>query len=277
MNDPVRTAAAFSATLANQAQRFVTPFAARFRSCVEILALSEALVSQQHKEQRSTYENGDVLIWGIGTRTIKTYRATVYLASLGHGTQGVILARTLIEDALTVAWVDSNRDEALRLMDMHERHSKHLWGKLLAERNLDLGNFASLTPLDPEELKKMAKAFGQYGERSWTGHRNLISLYKAIRGDWNPPNERDLLDHVVEVDLRYANLRTHNTALSIGRPQDIGNSHLYDASESTDDIPSALLLGFWAFAHATKHMLREPYRDQFMALYYERMPSFFGG
>lgn len=252
------------------------PYGDRFESSWDLYALSERLLkAQQDDESTSRYENGDVLIWGIGTRSIKTYRAALYVAGLGHGPQAIILCRSLIEDALTATWATANRDEALRLMDLHERHTAHLHRTRFIERNLDLGELADLPSIGPEDLKEMNETFNKFGTNHWTGHRNLRELYDAVRVEWGTPNETHLLDHIIKVDLPYANQLVHNTASSLIRAQTVGEREVYDSGENFDHIPGSLLLAFWAFAHSVKRMLRAPYLGELESFYVARMPMFF--
>jgi hypothetical protein len=275
MDAGTRLATSLAPILSRHLLQFMVPCGDRFESCWQLYALSEQLLDRQKDDPASTYENGDILIWGTGTRAIKTFRGSLYLAGLGHGPQAVMLCRSLIEDALTAKWADENRDEALRLIGLHERHTQHLYAQRFASRKLDLGELAKLPPLRAAELQEMTATFNRFGTKGWTGHQGLHALYKDVRNSWGPANEIDLLDHVVEVDLAWANQTVHNTAMSLRRPKVTGNIELYDSGESSEDVAASLLLAFWGFAHAIKLMLRAPYRPEFEAFYYERMPSFF--
>ena len=257
--------------------RFVPAFADRFQSSWDLFGLSKTLVAQQHEDKNAGGpQDGDSLIWGTGTRSIKTYRGLLYLAALGHGPQAVMLARSLIEDTITTHWISENRQEAVRLIDLHERHNQHVASRILESRQLDLGELARLPRLSDAELAEMTSTFGEWGQWSWTGHRSLRSLYEVVRETWWHPNERDLLDHIVEIDLRYINQHVHNTAVSLARPLfPDGETALFTAEENDEDVAGALLIGFWAFANTHRLMLRTPYREPFVAFYQERMPTFF--
>ena len=147
-----------------------------------------------------------------------------------------MLNRALIENTLTLHWADRNRDEALRLMTLHEQHSDHLWRDVLASRELPLGSFADLPLSSEQEQADMHTTFGPHGTKSWTG-LSTYALHKSIRNTWGDENEQRLLDHVAAVSLRY---RTsgYSSAASLVRPQfPDEETILYDAGESARTLP----------------------------------------
>lgn len=255
--------------------RFVPPYADRFTSCWELFAISESLVQRQHDANLATVKEGDYLVWGAAASSIKTYKAALLLAALGHGTQAVMLDRSLIENALVIHWADRNRAEALRLMALHARNVDHGWRAVFEARDLDLGTLASVDPLTECERREIQASFGRYGNRSWTG-LSTYELYRDVRESWVDDNEMALLDHVFAVNLRYANLRLHSSVASMVFPDTTsGTTELYEAGESSEDISVALLLSFWAFAHALRAILAEPFRAELLRFYQSRMPTFF--
>jgi hypothetical protein len=109
--------------------------------------------------------------------------------------------------------------------------------------------------------------------KSWTG-LTTSALHKSIRETWGDANEQRLLDHIAAASLRYTNLRLHSTAASLVRPRAVDEAtSLYEAGESVDDIAGSLLVGFWAFANSCRLLLGD--RAELLALYDERMPTFF--
>jgi len=172
-------------------------------------------------------------------------------------------------------WADVNREEAIRVMELHTRHARQIWRDLFDARGFDVTAFAHLEPFTDEEQAEIRILFGPYATKSWTG-LSPYQLHKEVRDSWVNDNERVLLDHVFSVSLRYANLRLHSTSTSMIRPKETTEAALlYDAGESDEDIAVALLISFWALTHTLRHLLAEPLRGELMAFYYERMPTFF--
>lgn len=257
----------------NHTARFVPPYADRMLTSWELMDLAERL----SKVKVPGFEPGeaDVVLYGTAARGHKTYRALLYLCSLGFGPQAMMLARSLIEDALTARWTELHSDDAIERIVRHEKHMAYVFSETLKERKLDLGDLANLEPLTEDELKAAIEDFGKYGQRPWTGHRGLVELSKDLDEDWGDENERYLLGHVCAIHLRYVNLTLHNTAVSIAKPSYPNDvTAAYDAGESEDGIAGALMVGFWAFAHLFRVILRGELRDEFEAFYEQNMQSF---
>ena len=270
----VRVCGALLDTFRNHVARFVPPVADRLESCWELCAEGQRLSKVEIPDFR--HETADVILWGTALRGLKTYRAVLYLCSLGYGPQAMMLNRSLIEDTLTARWAELHREEAMERIARHERHNLYLWVETLKNRELDLGALADLAPLSEAEVGSARDDFGRYGERPWTGHRNIVNLFEDLAADWGDDNERDLLGHVRSIYLRYANLTVHNTASSISKPSFPDDTTIsYSAAESEDDVAGALLLAFWAFGQLFRVMLRGEQRDDFETFYAKRMPTFF--
>ncbi len=253
--------------------RFVTQFPDQFSSCWELYARGDEL--QKVEREDFEYEDADIVLWGTAARGTKTYRAVLFLCSLGHGPQATMLNRSLFEDALTARWAELNRAEAIRRIDAQEKHNIHLWTETFRNRELDLGVLSDLPPLTENDLDQLEEDFGPYGTKPWTGHKNLRALVEELDKDWGDQNERGLLDWMHSVHLRHANLTLHNTASSVVKPRTENERPIYEAAESEDDIAVALLCGFWAYGHLFRVVLRGEQRQRFEAFYAERMPTFF--
>jgi hypothetical protein len=187
----------------------------------------------------------------------------------------MMLARSLIEDALTARWAELHPEDAIERIKSHDKHLAHVFADTLRERKLDLGDLENLEPLSEDELKQAKADFGKYGQRPWTGHSGPAELSKELEPDWGDKKEQHLLGHVRDIHLRYVNLTLHNTAVSIEKPtypDDVTAS--YDAAESDDEVAGALMVGFWAFAHLYRVVLRGEQRAEFEAFYAANMQSF---
>lgn len=275
MTGPTPLAETMSAALIDAFVRttpgFVAQFAERFGSCWGLYVLGEEL--QKVDVDDVVHEEADVVLWGTAARGTKTYRAVLYLCSLGHGPQATMLNRSLFEDALTARWTELNREEAMSRIDAQEKHNRHLWTETFKNRELDLGSLGDLPPLSAEDLDQLERDFGPYGTRPWTGHVNLRQLVEELDPVWGDENERLLLDWMQSVHLRHANLTVHNTASSVVKPRFTDDRPIYDAEAGDEDIAVALLMGFWAYGNLFRVVLRGEQRGRFEAFYTERLPT----
>lgn len=250
------------------------------KGCAEEYALCLrlfSLVEEENQEPLDEKEPADRIIFQLGARSIKTYRAALHLCHLGHGEQATMLARSLFEDMIIAHWVLQNPEAAVERLKKHERHYKGLWREHFEERGMPLGPFEEIPEFTPEEREDLEKLFGARGDRRWTG-LSPREMIKAIEQSWGDKFERQLLRHMHDVHLRHANMSLHATAESLKKPKpsdDDPDLLLYDSAPSENDVLIALLEAFWCYANLFRIILPPPSRDAIFTFYRKGLPSFF--
>ena len=191
-------------------------------------------------------ESVDPLIVAEGARATKTYGGTLRLAAGGFGPQASMLNRSIFEGMAIVHWAHANPDLAVELFEKHGRHSELLWGEALAKA--EQANAPAIDPATEEERTELARLFGKYGTKLWTGHGSLYALLPEIEDQWPEGAPREQLWWFYRVAHRDNNQVLHSTAMGLTA----GVSRLEDAL-SLDVGPSdhyldrGLLGGFWCY------------------------------
>jgi hypothetical protein len=191
--------------------------------------------------------SGDSLILAESARAAKTYAAVLHLVAGGFGPQGSMLVRSLFEGMAVAHWTHANSERAVDLFVMHSRQGELLWGDVLEqvdderERSIDAGT--------TEERDELAKLFGRYGAKLWTGHGNLHGLLVDIEDQWGDDDGRRHLWTYFRVVQRDNNQILHSTALGlsatvIGRS---ANEIELDGGRSSHYLDRALVGGTWSF------------------------------
>jgi hypothetical protein len=251
---------------------YTDAYALELDLCMQLFALAE-----QGQEPLPMARDADGLLFQIAARSTKTFRAVMHLCVLGHGEQATMLNRSLFEDAITAHWIDANPEEAVQRLADELKHTAILWRDHMASRGVDAGALADLRDLTPEEREKFESAFGERGDRPWTGLSNF-RMIQAIEERWGDKNERFLLWHMHDVHLRLANKSIHVSSMSVVRPRPAAadpDTLIYDAVPSTTGIPAALMCAFWAYANLIRLILPDDLRARVVEHYRQGMPKFF--
>jgi hypothetical protein len=143
------------------------------------------------------------LLLVIGERTSRSYSSSCALALAGQGIQAAMLNRSMLEDALDVAWVAGNPDTATKLADEHDR------AIYLADRHVEAKYKDSAKALSDAEADELADAARRYrGFRaSWTltGEDERLGLLKASM----PAEAAWMVDYTYEAIKKRANVLMH--------------------------------------------------------------------
>src|SRR4051812_26221414 len=94
-------------------------------------------------------DSHQVLLLVIGERTFRSYVSSCALALGGQGIQAAMLNRSMLEDALDVAWVAANPGTAAKLADDHDR------AIYLADLHVE-AKHKGTKPLSADEEKELA-------------------------------------------------------------------------------------------------------------------------
>lgn len=144
-----------------------------------------------------------VLLLVIGERTFRSYVSSSALALGGHGIQAAMLNRSMLEDALDVAWVAANPDTAAKLADDHDR------AIYLADRQVEAKYKDDNPPLTDDEEKELAAAAKRYRgfQASWTlaSEEDRLTLLKASM----PKEAASMVDYTYDAIKKRANVLMH--------------------------------------------------------------------
>ncbi len=251
---------------------FIDPFQLEFDLCTGLFAITELSATPLPMNR-----SADKILFQIGSRATKTYRAVLHLCVLGHGEQATMLNRALFEDVITAHWVNENPDVAVARLADHQKHTLFLWRHHMQQKGLDLGALVDVPDLTEEERRRYAKDFGNRGQMPWTG-LSIFKMIEALEGGWGSANEQTLLWHMHDVHLRNSNMVLHVTSSSLTAPRvseaDPDLLH-YDAGPSTRQIPIALMGAFWSYANLFRLVVPTAALGKLTDYYEAGMPQFF--
>lgn len=156
------------------------------------------------------------LIVAFFSRATATSQAVALLVEEDFGQQAMMLNRAAFELMLDSYWIENNRELATERFVQHARFQQQL-ERETAER------YPALVELEiPEErlgdteLAELAKLYGPYGGRSWTGlsvHQRVEDVVGSFEDDASGEQLRSFRD----VIHRLHNQELHPTAWSLGR------------------------------------------------------------
>jgi Family of unknown function (DUF5677) len=165
-------------------------------ACDELqAAASERLKPWSGREQSREEPDftADQLIALELARASKTFGAVLTLCREGYGEQAAMLNRSLFEGMAVAHWVHREPAEAEPRVKDALRFDAHLAAVLLEDvgwaDEVDADELEDAR-LAGDELKAMQRKFGKYGDRMWTGHRNLPDLLKSIESQWDDGGEQ---------------------------------------------------------------------------------------
>jgi Family of unknown function (DUF5677)/SEC-C motif len=176
-------------------------------------------------------------------RSLKTTDAVLLLADQGYGEHAMMMARTLIEDAV-VSWWCLNKDGQL-LGDLHTKHAKGIALHVQAEHAdrhqfETLANVPVLPAVSLAEFARNDDVTDYTARHLWTG-RNIPAMTKDIESFANPAvNQR--LQLLVGLPYLMTNLTLHNSPVSHGATFRKGIDHEGQPSPVFSRRPSEQLV-----------------------------------
>lgn len=183
-------------------------------------------------------------------RSTKTYRAALQLARQGYGEQAAMLNRSLFEGMAVAHWVHPNEDTASERFNRAFGFDQYLLARLLEATGwIPEEEHGKLGPeFDEDELKQMEADFGKYGEKLWTGHRNIRELVADIEDQWTTEEDRQVVWNFLRIAHRDNNQLLHSTvsglagAVSNVEPDGLSLS----VGPSTARIEKGLFAAYWS-------------------------------
>jgi hypothetical protein len=222
--------------------------------CGKLLdAVTEYVSDWRAHGGRAFGNNGEIVLQTIFARSTRTYEAVVrHLGPRGFGEQAMMLNRSLFEDMVDAHWVSLNPELAFERLSQHHRYSQrlrldvasrfpHYFGSDLPEMK---------PPMDEDEHKKLAKLFGDFGERSWTG-LNIHTRFEAIQGCWTNEVARRQARFMYLWVQRENNETLHLSSYSlasIGGPTLKDNALHFRIGSTEHLLGPALLWAFWTYS-----------------------------
>ncbi|MGH2962950.1 MAG: hypothetical protein ACRDL3_12270 [Solirubrobacterales bacterium] len=161
------------------------------RACDELQAATVARIKPWSGRAQSPDEpdfSANQLISLEFARATKTFAAVLLLCRDGYGQQAAMLNRSVFEGMAVAHWVHEHAAGAEQGAKESLRFGSHLAAVLIDELGwadeVDAEELAAAR-LEGETLETLEKKFGPFGDRMWTGHRNLPALLKEIEGQWD--------------------------------------------------------------------------------------------
>lgn len=214
----------------------------------------------------------DFIVLAELARTVKTARAALMLCRQGFGEQAATLSRSLFEGMAVAHWVHAHPDEAASRFEKHSRHTAVVFTDALERQNWLQDDEERLAPADQDERDELVKMFGLYGERLWTGHRNLPDLVDAIDSQWTDETSRAELHAYLDVANRFHNKLLHatSTALHAAARESSSTAVTFISGPSGQLVPQALFSVHWTLGQTFSLIIDRfniPDRDDFERRY----------
>jgi hypothetical protein len=216
-------------------------------ACEELLSFAVDLVEVDPWRGRSLDPRSlaDSLVASESARGLKTYRASLDTALGGFGPQCAMLNRALFEGMATACWTTMNRELAAERFRNHLRHNRALWSKRFLDRHLIEQPFTGIP--EGEEMRKLDKLFGRWGEKLWCGLA-MHELVKSIQDQWEDPVELRTFFAIAHA----ANNETqHTTARSLTTPviADSETDFRVESGPSLRFVEQGLYAALWTYGH----------------------------
>lgn len=198
---------------------------------------------------RGTTEGDADFLMAMGfSRAVRTCLASIDLVALGFAEEAFMLTRSLYEGLLVAYWIDQNEAQAFRRFSESLKLTNHLTAEIVLDLRLD-STTASDHRLEPEELERLKKQYGRYGEKLWTEPNNAYSLAKKV-GERLPEDERSALESIRRIPARMSNHTLHATPHShlgtiLGDGDDSYRFEFGPVSRGATSINPAIYAAFW--------------------------------
>lgn len=155
----------------------------------------------------------DALVVSIFARSTNTFTCAVRNARIGYGGQAAMLNRSLFEDMVDSHWIVLDPDTAAKRYQDHDLHGRMLLADTFASFPSMYAE-VELPEFDPAERKRLDRAFGAFGERSWSG-LDLHARVNMVKEHWNSEWDREGLRFMHRLAHRENNQTLHVSAQSL--------------------------------------------------------------
>jgi hypothetical protein len=158
-------------------------------------------------------ERGDQILVALLARSTNTFWVSIELARIGFGEQAIMLNRSLFEDMVDAHWVTLEPELARDRFEQHFRHSQMLFADA-ARQHPERFAEDDVPFLDETDRPELAKIFGDYGHKSWTGvdmHRRVESIEHL----WTNEDDQKVLHFFRRIVYRDSNQQLHPSAQAL--------------------------------------------------------------
>ena len=221
----------------------------------------------------------DTIVGALFVRSANTNWAVLELCRIGFGKQGEMLERALFEDMVDAHWATVKPELAEERFDQHLRHGAIPFGDA-ARHHPEQYDPGDLPTVDENERKSLAKVFGDFGHKSWTGV-NLHDRVKAIEHLWSDGMARRQLYFFVRIVQRYNNNQLHVSAHALNSlvREDTDDSIAFHVGPSARDVEKALFTSLWTATQIQRLVLRHfdftrATRDELESIFTDGMALF---
>jgi hypothetical protein len=196
---------------------------------------------------RGIESTADGLVVAIFARSTDTFTCSLRNVRLGYGAQAAMLNRSLFEDMVDAHWIITDPETAEARYSDHHEHGRMLLADTVATfpdmyPNIDFPEF------DPAERKRLDKAFGDFGQKPWSG-LNLHDRVKLIKHQWTTEMDREGLQFMHALAHRENNQTLHLSARSLGAAVALDESGhpAFRVGPRPDMVRRAMFGAYWTF------------------------------
>lgn len=196
---------------------------------------------------RGIESTADGLLIAIFARSTDTFTCAVRNVRLGYGAQAAMLNRSLFEDMVDAHWIVTDPETAATRYDDHHEHGRMLLADTVASFP-DMYPEVELPEFDLEERNRLAKAFGDFGEKPWSG-LSLHKRVKLIKGHWTTEMDQEGLRFMHSLAHRENNQTLHVSAQSLGAVVEVDESGrpAFRVGPRPDMVRRAMFGSYWTF------------------------------
>ena len=190
---------------------FGYPFEREFAACKRMLHFIKHEILEGHRDLPTQVDHVVLL---ETTKVVNTFEAILHLALDGFGVQAEMLLRPMFEAVVTAAWAQRHPVDVEARYPLHREFLLNLWARARRESGL-YADIGTPDPLSPEDEARAVAWFGQFGQRSWTGHsfREMAQEFVELA---ESPNDLHLANYLKLVHP-FVNWMLHSSGLSFYR------------------------------------------------------------
>jgi Family of unknown function (DUF5677) len=181
-------------------------YAPDFEAVDSLLDFADRVLAQWHVPARKQ----DGIVAAEVARSTKMLRAGLLLSEQGYGEQAAMICRSMFESMAVMHWVVAHPDEAVERFEKYDRYIRVLWWESMVKAGWADPNEKPPPVLTDDERAELCAEFGTYGEKLWTGHRNMPALLADIEDQW-PEKLRGELWTYFDIAHRMNNRLLHST------------------------------------------------------------------
>jgi hypothetical protein len=199
-----------------------------------------------------------LVTWSLVMRSLKTFDALLILADLGYGPQATMLARTLIEDAVTAWWCSLQPGQTLG--ELLGQHEKSVASRIqTSAESANLKSLEAVPVLDDRLLRKFLAEHGvdeKVALKHWTGRS--VKNMAAVVEEQMRPSEGEALHRLLDTPYLLTNLVVHNSPAALNTT--MRGRMVMSRRPAIQLVHDALAIGFDALAILSLLVIRDEER-----------------